>query len=145
MSSIFLLTLQTFFAIIYLWIGGDEVKDRLKEIRKALSVTQQEFADELEVSRNFIAQIEMGIKVPSERTIKDICRIFNVNYDWLTVGTGEMFKPISKDDEISMLFGKVLKGTDDNFRRRFVRALARLDEDGWKHLENLIDDISSKN
>lgn len=65
--------------ILYSQKGGIKLKDRFKELRKELNVTQQEFADKLKISRNFVAQIEMGSKVPSDRTIDDVCREFNVN------------------------------------------------------------------
>ena len=54
----------------------------------------------------------------------------------------KMFLPISKDDEISELFGEVLRERDGNFKHRLVSALARLDEDGWDKLEELIDMLS---
>ena len=59
------------------------MKDRFKELRKKLNVTQQEFADKLKISRNFVAQIEIGNKVPSDRTIDDVCKEFNVREEWL--------------------------------------------------------------
>ena len=75
------------------------MKDRFKELRKELNVTQQEFADKLKISRNFVAQIEMGSKVPSDRTIDDVCREFNVNEEWLRTGNGDMFVPGIKDKD----------------------------------------------
>ena len=62
---------------------------RIKEIRKMLDMTQAEFSSKIGLSRNFIAQIETGAKMPSNRTISDICREFNINKDWLLTGKGE--------------------------------------------------------
>ena len=120
------------------------MKDRFKELRKELNVTKQEFADKLKISRNFVAQIEMGSKVPSDRTIDDVCREFNVNEEWLRSGTGEMFQPENKNDEISKLFGNVLKSSDDDFKYRLINALAKLDDSGWDNLEKLLDMIYKK-
>lgn len=120
------------------------MKDRFKELRKELNVTQQEFADKLKISRNFVAQIEMGSKVPSDRTIDDVCREFNVNEEWLRNGTGEMLQPENKNDEISKLFGNVLKSSDDDFKYRLINALAKLDDSGWDNLEKLLDTIYEK-
>ena len=53
-----------------------------------------------------------------------------------------MFCQIDKNDEISKLFGEVIKEDDGDFKRRLVNALAKLDDDGWKTLETLIDSIS---
>lgn len=120
------------------------MKDRFKELRKELSVTQQEFADKLKISRNFVAQIEMGSKVPSDRTIDDVCREFNVNEEWLRTGNGDMFVPGIKDKQISAMLADVMKSGEDSFRHRLVPALARLDDEGWDNLEKLIDMISNK-
>lgn len=120
------------------------MKDRFKELRKELNVTQQEFADKLKISRNFVAQIEMGSKVPSDRTINDVCREFNVNEEWLRTGNGDMFVPGIKDKQISAMLADVMKSGEDSFRHRLVPALARLDDEGWDNLEKLIDMISNK-
>lgn len=73
------------------------MKERIKKIRKELDLTQQKFADKLGVKRNTIAMYEMGKTVPSEQTIKSICREFNVCEEWLHNGTGEMFKAAPSD------------------------------------------------
>lgn len=130
--------------ILYFQKGGIKLKDRFKELRKELNVTQQEFADKLKISRNFVAQIEMGSKVPSDRTIDDVCREFNVNEEWLRSGTGKMFQPENKNDEISKLFGNVLKSSDNDFKYRLINALAKLDDSGWDNLEKLLDTIYEK-
>ena len=120
------------------------MKDRFKELRKELNVTQQEFADKLKISRNFVAQIEMGSKVPSDRTSDDVCREFNVNEEWLRTGNGDMFVPGIKDKQIYAMLADVMKSGEDSFRHRLVSALARLDDEGWDNLEKLIDMISNK-
>jgi transcriptional regulator with XRE-family HTH domain len=130
--------------ILYFQKGGIKLKDRFKELRKELNVTQQEFADKLKISRNFVAQIEMGSKVPSDRTIDDVCREFNVDEEWLRTGNGDMFVPGIKDKQISAMLADVMKSGEDSFRHRLVSALARLDDEGWDNLEKLIDMISNK-
>lgn len=120
------------------------MKNRFKELRKELNVTQQEFADKLKISRNFVAQIEMGSKVPSDRTIDDVCREFGVSEEWLRTGKGNMFVPGIKDKQISAMLADVMKSGEDSFRHRLVSALARLDDEGWDNLEKLIDMISNK-
>lgn len=130
--------------ILYFQKGGIKLKDRFKELRKELNVTQQEFADKLKISRNFVAQIEMGSKVPSDRTIDDVCREFNVNEEWLRTGNGDMFVPGIKDKQISAMLADVMKSGEDSFRHRLASALARLDDEGWDNLEKLIDMISNK-
>ena len=71
-----------------------EIKDRLKELRKTLGITQDELALKIGLTRNAIANYETGNRVPMESIIKSICREYNVDYFWLTEGTGEMFTNI---------------------------------------------------
>lgn len=120
------------------------MKNRFKELRNKLGVTQGELADKLGLTRNFIAQIEMGNKIPSERTINDICREYGVNKDWLSKGIGNMLVPTTKYEEISRLFGDVEKSDDKDFKFRLIKALAELDENGWAFLEGFIDGISKQ-
>lgn len=73
------------------------LNEKIKEIRKKLDLTQQKFADRLGVKRNTIAMYEMGKTVPSDQTVKSICREFNVNEEWLRNDNGEMFKAAPTD------------------------------------------------
>lgn len=65
--------------------------ERIKELRKALGLTQKEFGDRIGVKRNTITTYEMGRNEPIPSVISLICKEFNVNEDWLRFGTGEMF------------------------------------------------------
>lgn len=80
---------------------------RLKQIRKALNLTQQEFADRLKIKRNTVATYETGKSNPSDAAVSLICREFNVREEWLRDGTGEMFKaaPSSALDALSEEYG----------------------------------------
>lgn len=84
------------------------MNDRIKKIRKMLDMTQIEFSSKIGLSRNFIAQIETGAKIPSDRTISDICRVFNVNEEWIRTGNGEIFQNDDTDDysEITTIIGE---------------------------------------
>lgn len=121
------------------------MNERIKFLRKYLNMTQDDFSKQIGLSRNYIAQVEIGTKTPSERTISDICREFDVNEEWLRNGTGEMFVQKSKDEQISEMLGEIQKSGEDTFKHRLVSALANLDEDGWNALEKLIDSIAKKN
>lgn len=121
------------------------MKDRFKELRKALSLTQQQFSDQLDLSRNYIAQIEMGAKSPSNRTIKDICRTFNVNYDWLAYGTGSMFQ--IEDTNSVELIGKriyALRKTLGLTQTEFANALS-MGQQALSMIESGKRDLTEKN
>ena len=117
---------------------------RIKLIRTTLGMTQQEFADKIKVKRNTVATYEMGRSIPSDSAIALICKVFDVNEDWLRTGYGEMFKEVSKSDQIADMLSDVLKSDENNFKCRLISALAQLDDTGWDSLEHLIDSIAYK-
>lgn len=120
------------------------MKDRIKQIRKALDLTQQKFAEKIGVKQNTVAQYEMGRNIPIDSVISLICREFNVNEQWLRDGTGEMFIEQTRDEQIEEFIGKLLQNEDDSFKRRLVSGLAALDETGWNVLESFLDSIQKK-
>lgn len=124
--------------------GGERLNTRIQQIRKTAKLTQDEFAEKIGLSKNFVWMIEKGERIPSDRTIKDICRIFGINEEWLRTGEGDMPIPKSKDEEIAEMLADIQKSDEDSFKHRLVSALAKLDETGWDNLEKLIDMISSK-
>lgn len=69
------------------------MKDRLKKLRKALDLTQTEFAERIGTVQNTITGYESGRRNPSGPVISAICKEFNVNREWLVSGVGEMFAP----------------------------------------------------
>lgn len=66
--------------------------DRLKELRKELELSQAAFGEKIGVKQSTIGDIESGKNKLSDRNIAAICRVFNVNEEWLRNGEGEMFK-----------------------------------------------------
>lgn len=119
--------------------------ERIKEIRNALGLTQQEFADAVKVKRNTVATYEMGRSVPSDAAIALICKQFEVNENWLRTGEGEMFVKKSKDEQIAEMLGNIQKSGEASFKHRLVAALSKLDDSEWSVLEKLIDSIAEKN
>ena len=77
--------------------GSENVKERIKKIRRELNLTQQEFAERIGIKRNTIANYETGRNDPVDSVISLICREFNVREEWLRTGEGEMFKPKPSD------------------------------------------------
>lgn len=73
------------------------MKNRIKNLRKELDLTQQEFADKIGISRGNIGAYEVGKNIPSDAVISLICREFNVREEWLRTGEGEMFGPKPSD------------------------------------------------
>lgn len=108
---------------------------RISKIIESLGLKKSEVAKRLGISGPFVSELCSGAKSPSDRTISDICREFNVNETWLRTGEGEMFVSISRDEEIKEFVGRLLHDEPDSFRKRLVSVLAKLTEDEWAILE----------
>lgn len=80
--------------------GGVVMNERIKLLRKSLGLTQQEFADKLNIKRGAVANYEIGRNEPIDAVVSLICRTFNVNEGWLRDGNGEMFVERSPDEEV---------------------------------------------
>lgn len=111
------------------------MNERIKQIRKALHLSQDDFGKKLGVTRGVITNIELNKTEPKPLFIKLICETFEVNEDWVVNGTGEMFVQKSRSDAIADFLADVLKEEDDSFKRRFVEMLASLSVEEWKLLE----------
>jgi transcriptional regulator with XRE-family HTH domain len=124
------------------------INERVKELRKALKLTQDQFAEELNITRSSLSVIEIGKTAVTERNIKEICNKFNVNQDWIRYGEGEMFREMSFEEELAEYFGEVITNTSDSskeFQRRLIHALSKLDDTDWKVLEKIADQLLEKN
>ena len=103
-----------------------EISERIKAIRKEAGLTQQEFADRLGIARGNIGAYEVGKNAPSDAVIALICKTFNVNEAWLRNGEGEMFRQLSREEEIEQMAQTLLAEESDSFRTRLVSVLVKL-------------------
>lgn len=115
------------------------MNERIKLLRKSLGLTQDDFASKVGLSRNFIAQIEIGTKQPSDRTISDICRVFAINEQWLRSGEGHMHLNLTKNQEIAQFLNDVMEQDDADFKKKFINVLAKLDEKEWALIAKMMD------
>ena len=111
--------------------------DRIKELRDALNLTQQEFADRIGVKRSTIAKYEGGWNVPLDAVISLICREFNVSERWLRTGEGEMFQPVSRNEELFTFALSAAKAPPDDVRAQLLSVMARLSTDDWAALARI--------
>lgn len=116
------------------------MKERIAELRKSLNLTQDEFAKKLGLSRNYIWMIEKGERIPPDRTISDICRIFGISEDWLRYGLEPMRLERSKEEEIGEMVASALGG-DANFTQAVVKMICSRTPEELKVLEKALSDI----
>ena len=84
----------------------DDINERIKLLRKTLELSQESFGKEIGVTKVAISLIESGKNKVTDTMAKAICHQFNVDYIWLTEGTGNMFLEIPKDllDEVAIQY-----------------------------------------
>jgi hypothetical protein len=119
----------------------ENINTRIAVLRKELDLSMEKFGNIIGVTKSSINNIEKGVNNPSERTIKLICKEFNVNQDWLVNGNGSMFVELTREEEIAKYFGTLLKDDDMEFQKKFIRALSKLSVDEWKMIEDFIDEL----
>jgi len=108
------------------------MNERIEAVRKAQGLTQEQFAEKINLSRNYLWMLENGSRVPSDRTIKDICDKFGVCEEWLRTGEGEMTATDAQSDKIATFLADLTRDDDNNFKKRFVEMLADLQPKDWE-------------
>lgn len=110
------------------------MNNRIKEIRKALNLTQSEFGAKVGVKGNTIGNYEIGLRTPSDAVIFSICREFNVNEEWLRTGTGEMFIQATPYEKAYNRFGYIMENSSPSKKAALsvlLELLYSVPDDKW--------------
>ena len=78
---------------------------------------------------------------PSESAIKDICREFSINEEWLRTGQGEMKREKTRDQKVLEFTNDALESMDGSFKKKLLMALSKLTEKDWEHLADIAERI----
>jgi transcriptional regulator with XRE-family HTH domain len=84
------------------------VGQRIRELREARKLTQQQLAKSLGIKQGSLTQLETGkSKAPASTTLTKLARVFEVDPEWLMTGRGNQ-QPISSlgedESELVLLF-----------------------------------------
>lgn len=110
--------------------------ERINIVVEDSKLSKTKFAEKINISQPYLSQLCTGVKNPSDRTITDICREFNVNEVWLRTGEGEPYQEESRQEQIMKFAIQTIKGSDE-FRKQFVAMLAKLDVEDWVALAKI--------
>lgn len=69
------------------------MKERLKELRKKLNLTQRELAEKIGVKTSQVGGWETGYRALSAARIAQICAALNVRREWFETGEGDVLEP----------------------------------------------------
>ncbi|MEE0418710.1 MAG: helix-turn-helix transcriptional regulator [Lachnospiraceae bacterium] len=118
--------------------------ERIKELRKKLGLTQQEFADKLNIKRGAIANYEVGRNEPIDAVISLICREFNVNEQWLRDGDGEMFVRTTPYEKAYNRFGYIMENSIPSKKAALsaiLELLYTVPDEQWKLIVKQYEDV----
>ena len=76
---------------------------RIRELRRALGMTQQELADKLGIGRTIISNYEIGRSSMSDAVLRLIVTTFGVSEIWLRTGEGDMFAAEDSIEQLRLL------------------------------------------
>lgn len=65
-----------------------EIGERIKSAREAAGMTQEQFAEQIDVSPQFVSDLERGVVGISIQTLKKVCTVLLVSSDELLFGAG---------------------------------------------------------
>lgn len=114
------------------------MKNRVKELRKSLGLSQESFGEKLGVTKSSVSNMESGRFNVTDTIVKLICKEFNVNEYWLRDGEGPMFRPVkSVDNELSIEIAKLIN-SDDAFTKQCVLQYLKLSEKSKELFKNFL-------
>lgn len=121
----------------------ESINNRIAWCVKNSGLTKTDFAARINISQSFISRLVSGEKLPSDRTIADICREFNISEVWLRTGEGEPHMERDKDEEFLEIMEKI-NISDDDLIERIIKAYWFLDDDEKAAVKKMIDNLSGK-
>ena len=114
----------------------EPINNRMRELRKALGMSQLEFAEILHISKSGVCDLEAGRRKVQDSHIamlKDWEKNgFVINEKWIRTGKGDMLNKLSLDKILSGIsFG------NDEFIKDFIEVYVGLDVSSRKALQEI--------
>lgn len=113
-----------------------DINTRFSEIVRASGLSKTAFGERINISQQYVSKLTKS-GVPSDRTISDICREFNVSETWLRTGEGEMFNQLDDDADFLNICEQI--NIHDDLIKRVIKAYWSLDENEKAAIKKLID------
>ncbi|NNU83841.1 XRE family transcriptional regulator [Geobacillus sp. BMUD] len=119
--------------------------ETLKQLRKQRRWTQEELAEQLNVSRSQISKWENGSLLPDVQSLEKLCQLFDVSADFLLGGETrqrELLREVTDMYGTADVHETALAALDYLLQNRemseVVYALAKLPDKKRKHVETMI-------
>lgn len=118
--------------------------ERVSIIRKKLGMSQQELANELNLSKNYISLVENNKRNLSYTAQTVLCSISGANENWLRTGEGDPFPPRTRREVVQRFVDHLDVLPDDDVKVRLISTLAELDEKYWVILADIAKTLSGQ-
>ena len=116
------------------------MKDRIKELRKTLKMSQTEFGARIGISASGISKFESGETNPSETTVKLICATYHVHPRWMETGEGPMLLD-DAEARIDRLVEQYAPNADAVFKAQVKAYGAMMSEGDWIVFRDIVEKV----
>lgn len=117
------------------------MNERIKELRGALGLTQEEFGSRIGITKASVSKIEKGVNGAAEQTLRSICREYGASYLWLTEGVGPMFED-GDGAALHVMIDRVLASENERVKAIF-KGLGDFTTEDWEQIDRLLDKLLS--
>ncbi|MDR2965477.1 MAG: helix-turn-helix domain-containing protein [Treponema sp.] len=103
------------------------ISKRLKNIRQSLNLSQKNFAKSLFISTSYYTLLETGNRRAKDSFLDLVCKIYNVNKNWLLFGKGDVFTAEPPDMQLEELLG-IFKHLNEHFKGYILEQVRFLEK-----------------
>ena len=122
------------------------MEEKLKRIRKVFiesGKTQTEIGEKIGRTPQYVWKLLNDNNAnPSDSVLRDICREFSINIEWLKDGKGEQQKKRTRNQELQEFSNEIMESLDNSFKKRLILALSKLNETDWEVLEKIANELT---
>lgn len=116
----------------------DTIATRIMQVVDKVASSKSDFARAINVTPAYISKLgKQPESIPSDRTISDICREFNVNEEWLRTGEGEMFRPKTRNEELLEFAVRAAESPSSDIKAKLLHVMAKLTDEQWELLAEI--------
>ena len=115
------------------------MNERIKELRRSLGLTQDEFGGRIGITKSSVSTMESGRSNPSEQTLRSMVREFGASYLWLTTGAGPMFEN-GEEAAVHVMIDRVMAGENEHVKNLF-KGLSDWTTEDWQQVDRLLDKL----
>lgn len=115
----------------------ESINNRISWVIEQSGLTRTAFAKRINVSQQHVSRIAKN-GTPSDRTIADICREFNISETWLRTGEGDPNIQVDEDQEFQDVLTQI-RLSDDDLIKRIIKAYRYMSDEEKKVIKKLIE------